>query len=76
LAKALLREPRWSIAAAAITPRESLTACSPFRLPALIFISSLRRIVFFVLYVLVAGILAWELKIDSEREWEFRAATR
>ena len=41
---AFLSEPRWSMAAAAITPRESLTASRPFCFPGVIFISGLRRL--------------------------------
>src|ERR1017187_3520078 len=38
LAIALISEPRWSIAAAAITPRESETASMPLRFPGVSFI--------------------------------------
>ena len=37
---ALFSEPRWSIAAAAITPRASETAFMPFCLPGVIFIGT------------------------------------
>ncbi len=42
LAMALINDPRWSMAAAAITPRESATALRPFCFPGLIFIPALR----------------------------------
>ena len=37
LAKDFCSDPRWSIAAAAMTPFESATALIPFNLPAVIF---------------------------------------
>ena len=58
LAMALLSEPRWSMAAAAITPRESDTAFSPFCFPGVIFmVRPLER------SRSIRGILAREVKI-------------
>jgi len=43
LAMALFKEPRWSMAAAAITPLASETAFMPFCFPGVIFIMSALR---------------------------------
>src|SRR5712692_9697454 len=45
LAMALRKEPRWSMAAAAITPREFETASRPLILPALIFMGEPPKII-------------------------------